>query len=805
MVKSNDILFPVITKEQEYTKVYNNSVKKVAEINKKYNEHNCTSHPELPELIAQMNNFLNSLSNQNSLEEYLGFKLLIQRIEKIIEDCSGGDVDPPIPPIPDVDFPKNLPFSNLWAHTILNGNNYEMTLNNTWGIIGEKTAVYLDGVLYEVFNTNFTAFNKGSAKNIVANKYDSSKDLKIVYKVTYVRDEATKDTATVYYKSTTGVIEAATAGGSVKYCKYPQWNKDVEYGTATNKIYFNKGYHFRHTGWAGKNDEPAPTTGWSPWTQLSASEETAINCPGNHKLDTPGIEPNAHVKPMNIAKVASVGYPMEKMHITYTPEWGKWARKYTPKITPWSKISHMQYAFVDVRPDYKNRFITDKDDISHLDQTRADAAKGSGSLAVSPNIFDPGAAFSTYGTTNAFLTEYQDMCEKYPYTKPIASLGGWSRSAFFRDAASDEKRANFTAKCVEFLRTFLMVGIDIDWEFPGDRRDGDVVDNKNDLGTPRGGSDEAALFTILMKDLRKALDKAGQEDGKYYFLSCAISAGKNKIANSGIAGWHNACDFISYMTYDTHGAFDKTSNHQSYLYQNPLEPQNITNPENNAMAISDVIKHIKNTYGISPKKLTVGTPFYSRGWSGIFKPASGWTVPANPGLYVTTNINASANDAKGCSAPGTLDGGRGAGVLPLNHLNKLISGESVSVRTLDINREPNPFAGIVLNGKDFKYYYDNNAQAPYLYSESKGIFYTFEDERSLDVKCQWVIDNDVAGVISWDIGMDDYGIDITNEQEANAAYKGLNQAEHLLTSVIFGKFKSNPSRQRYLNRVAKFL
>lgn len=803
MVKSNDILFPVITKEQEYTKVYNNSVKKVAEVNKRYNEHKCTSHPELPELIAQMNNFLNNLSNQNSLEEYLGFKLLIQRIEKILDDCSGEDIDPPVPPTPDVDFPKNLPFSNLWAHTILNGSNYEMTLNNTWGIIAEKTAVYLDGTLFETFDTSFTAFNKGSAKNIVANKYDSNKDLKIVYKVTYVRDEATKDTVTVYYKSTTGVVEVATGDGAVKYCKYPQWNKDIEYGTATNKIYFNKGYHFRHTGWAGKNDEPTPNPGWSPWTQLTASEEVAINCPGNHKLDTKGVEVNAHLKPMNPAKVASVGYPMEKMHITYTPEWAKWARKYTPKMTPWSKISHMQYAFVDVRPDYTSSFNTDPDKLDHLAKSAADAPSGSGSYQVSPNIFDPAAAFSEYGGTNAFLIEFNDMSVKYPYTKPIASLGGWSRSAFFRDAASDSKRSYFVSRCVDFIRTFLMVGIDIDWEFPGDRRDGDKVDNSNDLGTPRGGSDEAVLFTLLMKDLRKALDKAGQEDGKYYFLSCAVSAGRKNIEKTGIADWHQACDFISYMTYDTHGAFDKTTNHQSYLYQNPLEPQNITNPENHAMAISDLVKYIKNTYGISSKKLTVGSPFYSRGWSGIFKPTSGWVIPENPGLYATTNINSS--DARGCAAPGTLDGGRGAGILPLNHLNKLISGGDLQVKTLDTEREPNPYASTTLYGKEFKYYYDSNAQAPYLYNESKGIFYTFEDERSLDVKCQWIIDNDVAGLITWDIGMDDYGVDITNIAEAQAAYKGLNQAEHLLTSTIFDKFKSNPSRQRYLNRVAKFL
>ncbi|MGL5596036.1 MAG: glycoside hydrolase family 18 protein, partial [Cetobacterium sp.] len=481
---------------------------------------------------------------------------------------------------------------------------------------------------------------------------------------------------------------------------------------------------------------------------------------------------------------------------------GKWGgRKYTPKITPWNKISHMQYAFVDVIPDYTGKFFTDKDDISHLTQSARDAVNGAGSLNVSPNVFDPGAAFSAYGGTNAFMTEYNEMCKKYPYVKPIASLGGWSRSAFFRDAAQPNKIDHFVKRCIDFIREFNFAGVDIDWEFPCSRRDADLVDNKNDLGTPRAADDEEILFTNLMKALRGALDKAGQEDGKYYFLSCAIVSGKTHIQKSGIGVWHPTCDFISYMTYDVHGAFDPISNHQSYLFQNTSEPLAETNPQDNAMSIKDLIDYVTKTYGVPANKLTVGAPFYSRGWSGIFMPSSGW--PTNmPGLYVRTTIDPSASETKGCSAPGTMDGGRGAGVLPLHHLNKLIKGENVSVRTLDMNGPANPHAGTILKGSDFQYYYDEAAQAPYLYNQTAGIFYTFEDERSVETKCQWIVDNNLAGLISWDIAMDDYGIDM-HSSEATSAYPTLYQAEHLLTSVIFDKFKANSLRLNYLNKIAR--
>ncbi|WP_294095715.1 glycosyl hydrolase family 18 protein [uncultured Cetobacterium sp.] len=900
MKRMNNDLFPIVDREQEFQKIYNNTIEKVNYINAKYSEtHNGVECEELDSLIEQMNNFVLNLTRVTKLEEYLSFKLLVQKILRLLGECDHDGVIPPIepelepvvikailqnlnkklvgelltaendylitsveyelyknntrvekvttnsasvtanftstepgsyhflakyywadkfkqimsntvvieeevvvPPPVDGEFPATLPYSNLWAHTVNSNGNYEITLNNTWGIIDSRLAVYLDGQLSEVLDTTYAAGNKGSAKNVVStSKFPSNKDLKFVYKVTYVRDEKTNDKVVVYYKSTTGNIEIATPDGGVKYCNYPEWNPEIEYGSATGKIVFYQGFHFKHSGWASKGDSPKTNGDWSPWTMLSTSEEAAINCPGNHMMDSAGTAPNAHLEPMDITKVEGLGTPMEKMHITYTPEWGKWGgRKYTPKISPWNKISHMQYAFVDVIPDYTGNFFTDKDDISHLKRSAADAPIGT-SLKVSPNIFDPGAAFSAYGGTNAFMTEYNEMSRKYPYVKPIASLGGWSRSAFFRDAAQPNNIAHFVQRCIDFIREFNMVGIDIDWEFPCNRRDGDLVDSPNDLGSPRAADDEEFLFTNLMQALRVALDKAGEEDGKYYFLSCAIVSGKNHILKSGIGVWHPTCDFISYMTYDVHGAFDSITNHQSYLFQNPSEPSVETNPNGNAMAISDLIKFVTTTYGVPVNKITIGTPFYSRGWSGIFKPTSGWPT-SMPGLFVETNIDAASNGTKGCSAPGTMDGGRGAGVLPLHHLNKLIKGENVSVRTLDMNGPANPHAGTTLIGADFNYYYDEAAQVPYLYNEKAGIFYTFEDERSAETKCQWIIDNNLAGVISWDIAMDDYGIDM-HGSSATSAYPSLYQADHLLTSVIFDKFKANSLRLNYLNRLAR--
>ncbi|GLI57394.1 hypothetical protein PM10SUCC1_29080 [Propionigenium maris DSM 9537] len=677
-------------------------------------------------------------------------------------------------------FPEDLPHSNLWAYAKVVNNNVEVTLNNTWGIISDTYGVYVDEKLVKTGKVNHTSINKGSAENRVDISYYNRGDVKVVYKVTYERGDGPDKV--VYYKSTTGNMAPSFEMGK-EVCKYPEWNPNKEYGSWGNpenggeKVYY-KGKHYHHVGWVKKGEAPDRSQ-WG-WREFYYAE-----CPEDHVMDTLGSDANAHLQPMEVNKVVGLGTPMEKKFIAYTPEWGKWGGlNYTPKISPWDKITHMQYAFIDVRPDYTNGFNVDPDDDhSALKRANKDCPNFTGYPLVTPNFFDGSAAFSNYGSTNAFHTEYVEYSKKYPYVKTIPSLGGWSRSGFFRDAASDKNIAFFTERCVELIRRFGFMGIDIDWEYPGIKREGDKVDNHYDIGCPRATNDEGKMFTKLMKSLRKALDSAGEEDGKYYFLSCAISAGRQKIELSDVENWHAYCDYISYMTYDIHGAFSDRTNHHSYTHQNSMEPAQ----EYNSMSIEELLDYLEAYYGVPQHKINIGTPFYSRGWSNVRKPSSGWEIPSLPGLY--TMVTATGTPEQGRAAPGTLDGGRGAGVLPISHINKLLRGENVNVVTLDPVVGPeNPFRGTTLLGRNFKRYYDSEAKAPYLYSEQDGIFYTYEDEESLSYKLSYLKKKELGGVIAWDISMDDFGVNTIGDP---SHYDRLEVEDHMLSEVIFDSFKSN--------------
>lgn len=295
-------------------------------------------------------------------------------------------------------------------------------------------------------------------------------------------------------------------------------------------------------------------------------------------------------------------------------------------------------------------------------------------------------------------------------------MGGWSQSAGFHNVAkTPENRKVFADSVVEFIRKWELDGADIDWEYPTFKREGDTVDNPNDQGTPLADDSEKETFTLLLKDLRETLNKAGKEDNKYYELTAAVGCGKDKIEKTEPDKYSQYLDFINVMTYDMNGAWENKTGHQSPLYKNPYDNH------------EDIVKNYYNTdtamklfesYGISKDKLVVGSPYYSRGWKGV---KNDGPIKELPGLFATATGG----------AKGIWDGGRAAGCNPYHYIK-----------------------GTLEKDPAFKKYRDPYSKVPYLYSESKGEMYTYEDEISLGEKVKYVKDNNYGGIIFWELAGD---------------------------------------------------
>ncbi len=307
------------------------------------------------------------------------------------------------------------------------------------------------------------------------------------------------------------------------------------------------------------------------------------------------------------------------------------------------------------------------------------------------------------------LGQFEKLKKDYPHLSVMVSVGGWSQSGNFHDvAATQTARDQFAASVIQYIRTHKMDGVDIDWEYPGASREPDLSDNPNDQGTPNADASEKETFRLLLQTLRAHLDTAGTQDGKYYQLTAAVSAAFVNIDFSEPQNYAQYLDFLNIMTYDMHSAWDGVTNHQSALYPKAGLNDNLN--------VQDVVEKFISL-GVDKKKLIVGTPFYSRGWKGV--------VQNNPSDGLTGLLAQASGGANG-----VWDGGVAGGMNPYYHL-------------VDMENDPS-----------FVKYYDSEAEAPYLYSAEKQEFYTYENKRSLGAKVDYVKNNQLGGMIIWELSAD---------------------------------------------------
>lgn len=146
-----------------------------------------------------------------------------------------------------------------------------------------------------------------------------------------------------------------------------------------------------------------------------------------------------------------------------------------------------------------------------------------------------------------------------PGLSVLVSVGGWTWSGGFSDMAlTAQSRQRFIDSAVAFLRRHRLDGLDIDWEYPGQRGDDNIhrpEDREN--------------FTALLAEARTALDAAGVVDGKRYLLTIATGASDEWLAHTEMDKVSKVVDFVNLMTYDQFGTWDPTTGHHAPLACRP--------------------------------------------------------------------------------------------------------------------------------------------------------------------------------------------------------------------------------------------
>ncbi|HVL24360.1 MAG TPA: glycosyl hydrolase family 18 protein, partial [Thermomicrobiales bacterium] len=141
--------------------------------------------------------------------------------------------------------------------------------------------------------------------------------------------------------------------------------------------------------------------------------------------------------------------------------------------------------------------------------------------------------------------QLQLLKQRHPHLRTLISLGGWTGSGGFSDAAATpEGREAFAASCIELFLTRwpgVFDGIDIDWEYPVHG------------GLPDNGyrPEDRRNCTLLFAELRRQLDELGARTGQRYLLTAALPAGKAlPVSTFEIGEIAGILDWVNVMTYD---------------------------------------------------------------------------------------------------------------------------------------------------------------------------------------------------------------------------------------------------------------
>jgi chitinase len=342
----------------------------------------------------------------------------------------------------------------------------------------------------------------------------------------------------------------------------------------------------------------------------------------------------------------------------YYPEWGVYEAHnfFTTDKIAWDQLTHLTYAFGVV----KNGVV-----ITH------DTEKG-------PQLMKEIANAS-----------------KQAGVKNILSVGGWTNSeegVFEAATATPEGVEKLAQSIVDYVVEWKFDGVDIDWEYPDT-------------------SVEKTQFTNLITSLRNKLDALGKQNDTYYQLSAAVTVNHKNMGYINPAVTTSLLDSVNVMAYDIHGAFDSTTGHNAPLFANSKDQDQKFNV---AAAMNEYV----TTWGVPKNKLTMGVPFYGRGWGDV-EPTE--IVKGLPGLFA----------AGSATVHGAWDDeDQFTGTNPFYVLQqKLASG-------------------------DYTRYWDSESHVPYLYNARTKEFLTYDDEASITDKVNYIKDQGFGGAIIWDISGD---------------------------------------------------
>uniref|UniRef100_L2G5I6 chitinase n=1 Tax=Colletotrichum fructicola (strain Nara gc5) TaxID=1213859 RepID=L2G5I6_COLFN len=244
--------------------------------------------------------------------------------------------------------------------------------------------------------------------------------------------------------------------------------------------------------------------------------------------------------------------------VAYFVNWAIYARKHRPQDLPVENLTHILYAFANVRSDTGEVHLTDG---------WADT-----------DIHWEGDSWNDVGTN------------LYGCLKQLNLLKRRNRNLKHPDT--------FARSCVDLIKNLGFDGIDIDWEYPQNQA-------------------EASDFVALLQATRDAMDAYASTLPQWYHfeLTVACPAGAQNYEKMNLPAMDRLLDFWNLMAYDYAGSWDSTAGHQANLQPCNRNPR--STPFSTAAALSYYTSH-----GVNPTKIVLGMPLYGRAFENTDGPGA---------------------------------------------------------------------------------------------------------------------------------------------------------------------------------------
>ena len=217
-------------------------------------------------------------------------------------------------------------------------------------------------------------------------------------------------------------------------------------------------------------------------------------------------------------------------------------------------------------------------------------------------------------------------------------------------------------------------------------------------------------FTLLLKTLREELDAESDARGRAasdrYILTIA-TADREYFDHVEMSKLHVYVDWINEMAYDFFNSLTSTTGHQAGLYPSQFSA---ATDRNGDAAVKQYL-----AAGVPPAKIVLGVPFYGRGFAGV------------------TSLN---------------------------------NGIKQPYERYEGDHSYDELVGKFIGKQGFVRYWDEHAQAPYLWNSASRTFISYDDPQSIATKVCYVREGHLGGMMFWDLGSD------RNDELLNAIVRG---------------------------------